>query len=789
MRPLAAAAIALGVLLGPLVTVARADLSAEEVRSAIERGVTYLKQSQANDGSWPDYLGQHGGITGLCTLALLNAGVEPQDEHIQRALAGLRKIRPNNTYVVSLQTMVLSRAEPEKDQVLIGRNVEWLEKTQIKEGPRAGAWSYPIGNGDNSNAQFALLALYEAQRAAEAGRIQVQIHRETWELARAYWQGTQNNDGSWGYYRPLDGTGSMTCAGISSLIISSDVIHQPDARVVGDKIDCCARSETDATDKVDGGIEWLRQRFSIESNPGQRGMLWHLYYLYGLERAGRLTNRRFIGNHDWYREGTALLVQKQDNLSGYWQGGGHAEEDRNIATSLALLFLSKGRRPILMAKLKHGPNDGWNQHRNDVNNLTIYVESRWKRELSWQVIDIEAASVDDLLQSPVLYFSGSRDPMPPTEERQQQLARKLRDFLDRGGFLFAEADCCSTGFDSGFRRLMELVFPQPEYRLKPLDAGHPIWHAEERVAPEQLRPLLGIEFGCRTSVVYAPTNPPAEPRPSLSCLWELSRSGRQQRFSEAVQAQIKAGCSIGINVLAYATNREVKFKYDIPETLTSRKAGDKVQRGRLYVAKLEHPGGCDAAPRALANLMEQASLDLKLRVDLHPILLNIRDDALFDYPLVFMHGRNSFRLTDQERARLGTYIERGGILFADSICASQAFTESFRREMATIFPKNPMERIPSGDPIWTSKYGGFNLPSVTRRDPQPGTAGGPLKAALRKVPPELEGAKFGDRYGVIFSQFDLSCALEKHDSLECRGYIREDAAKIGLNVLLYGVQQ
>ena len=40
---------------------------------------------------------------------------------------------------------------------------------------------------------------------------------------------------------------------------------------------------------------------------------------------------------------------------------------------------------------------------------------------------------------------------------------------------------------------------------------------------------------------------------------------------------------------------------------------------------------------------------------------------------------------------------------------------------------------------------------------------------------------------MIFSQFDLSCALEKHDSLECRGYKREDAARIGLNVLLYSL--
>jgi hypothetical protein len=31
--------------------------------------------------------------------------------------------------------------------------------------------------------------------------------------------------------------------------------------------------------------------------------------------------------------------------------------------------------------------------------------------------------------------------------------------------------------------------------------------------------------------------------------------------------------------------------------------------------------------------------------------------------------------------------------------------------------------------------------------------------------------------------------LEKHNSLECRGYTREDAARIGLNVVLYSLQQ
>ena len=39
-----------------------------------------------------------------------------------------------------------------------------------------------------------------------------------------------------------------------------------------------------------------------------------LYYLYGVERVGRLTGRRFIGGHDWYREGADYLVRQQGNI-------------------------------------------------------------------------------------------------------------------------------------------------------------------------------------------------------------------------------------------------------------------------------------------------------------------------------------------------------------------------------------------------------------------------------------------------------------------------------------------
>jgi hypothetical protein len=762
-----------------------ADISPEQVRKAIDRGVGFLKGQQRNDGSWADWVGQPGGVSALCTLALLNAGVEPADPHIQKALGYLRKLKPDTTYATSLATMVFARAEPDKDRLLISRNVRWLESMQIMEGSRKGSWSYPAkANGDNSNAQFALLALHEAERAG------VLVSDKTWRMAKFYWEECQNLDGSWGYYKPLPGTGSMTCAGITSLVIATDRVRPSDAKVIGDRIDCCVARDKDDADRLERAMQWMERNFSVSANPGTASGTWLLYYLYGLERAGRLTARRFVGEHDWYREGADLLVRKQETMSGFWTGVGHSEDDPLIGTSLALLFLSKGRWPVLLSKLKYGPDNDWNQHRSDANNLTRYVESRWKRDMTWQVIDLRLATVEDLMQTPVLSLSGGASPLPEVPDQRRQLARKLRDYLDRGGFLFAEGNCGGSGFDGGFRELMQLVFPEPEYKLRLLEPEHPIWYAEEKVDPRQLRPLWGVEFGCRTSVVYAPADPPQKPRPSLSCLWELSRPGRGEKYSPTVQAQIDAAMSLGINVLAYATNRELKSKEDYFRPLAAKQPGDNLERGRLYIAKLRHGGGCNAAPRALVNLMDSAGRELKVRPKVREEPLDITDDSLLDYHLVFMHGRTAFSLNDAERQRLKQYLERGGMLFADSICASSAFTESFRREMATIFPNRKLERIPAGDPLLTTAYGGFDLQTVSRRDPESRPAsGGPLEAAVRKVPPDLEGLKFQDRWGVIFSPYDLSCALEKRDSLECRGYTREDAARIGLNVVLYSLQQ
>jgi hypothetical protein len=45
--------------------------------------------------------------------------------------------------------------------------------------------------------------------------------------------------------------------------------------------------------------------------------------------------------------------------------------------------------------------------------------------------------------------------------------------------------------------------------------------------------------------------------------------------------------------------------------------------------------------------------------------------------------------------------------------------------------------------------------------------------------------KIGDKWVVIYSKFDLGCALERQAGLECKGYTYESALRITSNIVLY----
>ncbi len=198
----------------------------------------------------------------------------------------------------------------------------------------------------------------------------------------------------------------MSCAGISSLVITGLKRFQGQEFLNGDKIENCGKGGFNIS--LQRATDWLARNFHVGQNAGN-GQQWKFYYLYGLERAGRLTGQRFFGEHDWYREGAEELVGEQDDFDGWWSGAA-LESDRLVATSFALLFLAKGLPPVLINKLRHQPKGDWNNDTDDIRNLTGLVSRDWKNLVTWQVVDPNIASVQDLLQAPIVFFNGHEAP-------------------------------------------------------------------------------------------------------------------------------------------------------------------------------------------------------------------------------------------------------------------------------------------------------------------------------------------------------------------------------------------
>ena len=126
------------------------------------------------------------------------------------------------------------------------------------------------------------------------------------------------------------------------------------------------------------------------------------YNLYGLERAALASGFKYFGSHDWYRE-LATGALRQQHTDGSWQ-----EEDPIVDTAFTLLFLSRGRHPILMNKLRF--EGSWSNRPRDLANLTVYASNELERPFNWQVVSLNS-DWTDWTDSPILYVA-SHEPFP-----------------------------------------------------------------------------------------------------------------------------------------------------------------------------------------------------------------------------------------------------------------------------------------------------------------------------------------------------------------------------------------
>jgi hypothetical protein len=421
-------ATALAALLTP--AAARAADKAD-IDQAVEAGVSALRQFQTADGSWSyGSGGTRAGATALAALTLLECGATKDDRQIVAAANYIREESTvlRHTYSIALALIFLDRLGDSADVPLI----ESLAARLVAGQDSSGGWSYfcpePVqieqrrlhdlvarrgiadggntapakgreardfqqrmrllniqgkpGGGlnrpDNSNTQFATLALWVARRHS------LPVDNSLRAVER-HFRVTQNADGGWSYGELTGGpiatlsTPTMTCAGLLGIAVGFGVANDKAQEKGGTGRNLSKDSALQAalralSSQIGTPLEKLAGDTAVAARqaprPGGRRGLGPpdrggfggrpiarnrssgvsgkaFYFLWSLERVAVALNLDTIGKKDWYGWGSDVLIATQSD-DGIW-GGDYAEG--GVDTCFALLFLKRANFASDLSKL------------------------------------------------------------------------------------------------------------------------------------------------------------------------------------------------------------------------------------------------------------------------------------------------------------------------------------------------------------------------------------------------------------------------------------------------------
>ena len=147
----------------------------------------------------------------------------------------------------------------------------------------------------------------------------------------------------------------MTTAGLCGLLISGMDLEKGHQDLDEHGVDpkCGIYEDNEPVAKA---LQWIAERFPagsadptatidaakyFQTRVGGKVEFSTPYYgFYGIERTGRLTGRRFIGGHDWYRIGCQWLVNKQ-NADGSWGNDAGLDGNKIVATCSRSCFSAR----------------------------------------------------------------------------------------------------------------------------------------------------------------------------------------------------------------------------------------------------------------------------------------------------------------------------------------------------------------------------------------------------------------------------------------------------------------
>jgi len=626
-----------------------------------------------------------------CALAQL-----PDKPDYRRALAGVRD--------------QLIRGMGKSGGYTYGLNVDAPNQPRIIMGPQRAAQGF----GDHSNAQY---GLYGVWAVANAG---VEVPMAYWRTSDEYWRKVQLKDGGWSYVGTLgQSSPSMTAAGVASLYVTDEHLNTAN------------RLEPRKDTAMEAGLDRLIRTFDPD-----RG---DLYYMYSLERVGLASGLKFLGDSNWFRAGAASIMNLQQPDGSFTGSYGPA-----VSTSYSVLFLLRGRAPVVMNKLQH--NGNWNNRARDSANLAGFYSRKLERHVNWQVVPLTCAYTE-WLDAPVLLITGSKDPQFTDDDIE-----KIRQFVLAGGIVFSSADGSREPFTIAMKKYASKI-ANGRYEMRPLPPDHPLLNVYSKIKTPTGQ-YLGLSNGVREWWVHSTGDMPA--------IWHSRGVTRQEAFD------------FPLNLYWYATGkRPLRNKLQPLSIPAARETTQKIT-----IARLDYPGNSDpepgAWPRFAKWLASQCATELTLETP--------RADKLDvqRYPLTHLTGTTRFTFPDRDVLALKTYLDNGGTRFVDACGADPGFVESVRHLVATMYPDAKLDPLSDDHPIYK---GGFTenakttLPVDYRRFW--------IENNRRRETGSLYTVMLKDRPAIIFSELDVTSGLLGTETWGINGYAPASALALTRNIVLY----
>jgi hypothetical protein len=195
--------------------------------------------------------------------------------------------------------------------------------------------------------------------------------------------------------------------------------------------------------------------------------------------------------------------------------------------------------------------------------------------------------------------------------------------------------------------------------------------------------------------------------------------------------------------------------------------------GRMTIARLQYEGGGDwyANPSSIPNLLSAIATRTSLPVERTEAKVRLTDSSLFDFPFLHMTGHGEVKFSDVEIARLREYLKRGGFLHVDD---NYGLDESFRREIARVFPDRPLVEVPYSHSIYRLVYEfPKGPPKIHEHDGKPAQG---------------LGIFIGNRLAVYYTfSADLGNGWEDAGTYPDPPVLHEQALRLGVNLFTYAV--